>query len=453
MANATNATLSNNQDYTVGSSINTTIGLVLAVLSGFLIGSAFIIKKKGLLQSNLDYHTEAGEGHAYLKSWMWWAGLIMMASGELCNVIAYALAAAIIVTPLGALSVVVSAVLSSLILKERLNFYGKMGCALCVLGAVVIVLHAPAQSGINDIPQFMSMVIQAPFLVYCGLVLVASLFLIFWAMPRYGKTHMVVPIAICSIIGSISVVFTQGMGAAFVASFTTNTIQFKYWFTYFTIFMVLLTQLFEIHYLNVALNRFNTAMVTPVYYVLFTTSVIVATAVLFQGFKASPKEIATVAIGFAVIVIGVVMLQVSRVEEEQQDKLKAEEEGLQANGDASDEDDEVEATSQQSAISISESAIMQEVPAESLQEKPSSMRSSKTAIRTATPLRSDSPFEEPRPWTTLSKEEKKAWKRTYKREWGQWFRNWVTRATLPLTLLQTRRRRQRNSSYHQFLGI
>jgi hypothetical protein len=42
------------------------VGIILAVLSGVLIGSSFVFKKKGLLRSQAG-HT-AGEGVAYLKS-------------------------------------------------------------------------------------------------------------------------------------------------------------------------------------------------------------------------------------------------------------------------------------------------------------------------------------------------------------------------------------------------
>jgi len=42
------------------------IGIVLAVLSGVLIGSSFVFKKKGLLRSQAGH--AAGEGVAYLKS-------------------------------------------------------------------------------------------------------------------------------------------------------------------------------------------------------------------------------------------------------------------------------------------------------------------------------------------------------------------------------------------------
>jgi Magnesium transporter NIPA len=42
------------------------VGIVLAVVSGVLIGSSFVFKKRGLLRSQAG-HT-AGEGVAYLKS-------------------------------------------------------------------------------------------------------------------------------------------------------------------------------------------------------------------------------------------------------------------------------------------------------------------------------------------------------------------------------------------------
>lgn len=42
------------------------VGIVLAIVSGVLIGSSFVFKKKGLLRSQAG--ATAGEGVAYLKS-------------------------------------------------------------------------------------------------------------------------------------------------------------------------------------------------------------------------------------------------------------------------------------------------------------------------------------------------------------------------------------------------
>ena len=49
-----------------------------------------------------------------------------MAVGEAANFLAYAYAPATLVTPLGALSVLVTAVLSAKFLNERLNLHGKL---------------------------------------------------------------------------------------------------------------------------------------------------------------------------------------------------------------------------------------------------------------------------------------------------------------------------------------
>ena len=44
--------------------------------------------------------------------------------------------------------------LSSIFLNERLNLQGKIGCALCILGAVMIVIHSPDQQSASTIDEF-----------------------------------------------------------------------------------------------------------------------------------------------------------------------------------------------------------------------------------------------------------------------------------------------------------
>lgn len=53
-------------------------------------------------------------------------------------------------------------------------------------------------------------------------------------------------------------------------------------------------------------------MVTPTYYVYFTTTTIITSAVLFQGFKGTAISISTVVMGFLTICSGVVLLQLSK---------------------------------------------------------------------------------------------------------------------------------------------
>ena len=46
-------------------------------------------------------------GYSYLSKPLWWAGMVTMVVGEIANFAAYAFAPAILVTPLGALSIIV----------------------------------------------------------------------------------------------------------------------------------------------------------------------------------------------------------------------------------------------------------------------------------------------------------------------------------------------------------
>lgn len=226
------------------------IGISLAIGSGAFIGTSFVLKKVGLLKANEKYNEVAGDGYGYLKNAFWWGGMILMILGEILNFVAYAFTDAILVTPLGALSVVITTIGSAIFLKERLSMVGKVACFLCIIGSVVIVMNAPQESSVANIQQMQSFVITPGFLSYTGVILVGSAITAIYAGPRWGKKNMLVYISICSWIGGLSVVATQGLGAAIVAQIGGKS-QFKEWFTYVLLVFVIGTLLTEIIFLNV----------------------------------------------------------------------------------------------------------------------------------------------------------------------------------------------------------
>jgi drug/metabolite transporter (DMT)-like permease len=229
------------------------VGISLAVASGLFIGVSFVLKKTGLLKANVKYNEEAGEGYGYLRNAWWWSGMTLMIIGEVCNFVAYAFVDAILVTPLGALSVVVTTILSAIFLKERLSFVGKVGCFACIVGSVVIAMNAPKQSSVTDIQEMKDYVVTPGFLAYAGVIVVGCVVTAVWAGPRYGKRSMFVYISICSLIGGLSVVATQGLGAAVIAQINGKE-QFNQWFLWVLFVFVVATLLTEIIYLNVSLR-------------------------------------------------------------------------------------------------------------------------------------------------------------------------------------------------------
>uniref|UniRef100_H2YVY6 Magnesium transporter NIPA2 n=2 Tax=Ciona savignyi TaxID=51511 RepID=H2YVY6_CIOSA len=285
------------------------IGLGLAVSSSIFIGGSFILKKKGLLRLAAKGTTRAGDGgHAYLKEWMWWAGLITMGAGEAANFLAYAFAPASLVTPLGALSVLVSAVLSSYFLDERLNLHGKMGCVLSILGSTVIVIHAPQTEEVADLAD-MGVKLRDPiFVTYAVIVLAVSLYLIFYIAPRHGTSNVMIYISICSLLGAFSVSCVKGVGLVVKGAAAGDPVWLQP-LTYLLILGLIASVSTQVNYLNKALDVFNTSMVTPVYYVLFTTTVLLCSAILFKEWNAmDPRSVIGMLAGFGTIVTGIFFL-------------------------------------------------------------------------------------------------------------------------------------------------
>ncbi|KAK9837234.1 hypothetical protein WJX81_000514 [Elliptochloris bilobata] len=285
-------------------------GLALACSSAVFIGSSFIIKKKGLRVAGVS-GTRAGiGGYSYLAEPLWWAGMLTMVVGEVANFAAYAFAPAILVTPLGALSIIVSAVLAHWLLNERLNIFCVLGCVLCIVGSVTIVLHAPEERPITSLLQVWRLAQQPAFLLYSVLVTSAIVYLIWHVAPVHGNSSIFVYIGICSLIGSLSVMSVKALGIAVKLTFQGQN-QFWHAETYYCILIVAVCVLTQINYLNKALDVFNTAIVSPIYYVMFTVATITASCIMFQEPQTGP-QMATEMCGFATIVIGTFLLHATR---------------------------------------------------------------------------------------------------------------------------------------------
>ncbi|KAK6485311.1 magnesium transporter NIPA2 [Huso huso] len=285
------------------------IGLTLAISSSIFIGGSFILKKKGLLKQAKKGSMRAGQGgHAYLKEWLWWAGLLSMGVGEAANFAAYAFAPATLVTPLGALSVLVSAILSSYFLTERLNLHGKIGCLLSVLGSTVMVIHAPQEEEVEHLEEMSSKLLDPGFLVFATLVVIVALILIFIVGPRHGQTNILVYITICSVIGALSVSCVKGLGITIKGLFAGEHV-FRHPLSWILIVSLITCVSTQINYLNKALDIFNTSLVTPIYYVFFTTSVLSCSAILFKEWQhMGTDDIIGTFSGFLTIIVGIFLL-------------------------------------------------------------------------------------------------------------------------------------------------
>lgn len=161
------------------------------------------------------------------------------------------------------MSIIVSAVLADTLLNERLHIFGILGCVLCIVGSVVIILHTPQEGVVNSVSELFWMAMQpgtgnvsfqsnvkclylcvclsqlsffqkviqsaqyantiilhlAEFLFYSFLTVATGLVLIFVTAPKYGSSQVLVYIGICSLFGSLSVMSCKALGIAVKLTF------------------------------------------------------------------------------------------------------------------------------------------------------------------------------------------------------------------------------------------
>lgn len=232
-----------------------------------------------------------------------------MGIGEAANFAAYAFAPASLVTPLGALSVIVTAVMASKFLNEKLNLLGKLGCLLCVLGSIIIVIHSPKEVEINDLDLLILKLQDATFITYVVVVLTVAMSIVLYFGPKFGNQSVSVYIILCASIGSLSVMSCKALGLAIRDTLSGRSNDFGNWLPYFLILTTVIFIAIQMNYLNRALDVFNTSIVTPIYYVIFSTLVITASAILFKEWRhMGVEDIIGDICGFCIVIVAVVLL-------------------------------------------------------------------------------------------------------------------------------------------------
>lgn len=226
-----------------------------------------------------------------------------MGTGEFLNLIAYGFAPASLVTPLGALSVLISGILASKYLQEYLSPLGKvglnliltmnymvlielfssqMGCILCILGSVIIIFSAPKEVNQESILS-MENLQKGPVVLYSIFVISLSLFLMCFIGPRYGNKFILVYVILCSQVGSFTVMASKVFALSIRGEIQGDYVGYQLILSSFLVLVVCVC--IQITYLNKALDIFGTTVVTPIYYVTFTTLVLLFSAILFDEWK------------------------------------------------------------------------------------------------------------------------------------------------------------------------
>lgn len=189
----------------------------------------------------------------------------------------------------------------------------QLGCYLCIIGSTVIVLHSPKHEEINSLDELETMLQEPLFLGYLLIILLIFVSIVFYFGPRYGNENILVHLLLCSSIGSLTVIFCKGLGISLRETFSGTKNDLNSWVIWVLLVATIVCIMIQMNYLNKSLDVFNTSIVTPIYYVLFTTLVIIASSVLFKEWKhLDYGDIIGNICGFQVIIVGILLLNAFR---------------------------------------------------------------------------------------------------------------------------------------------
>ncbi|KAG1715953.1 hypothetical protein ID866_1242 [Astraeus odoratus] len=223
---------------------------------------------------------ENGNESDYLRSKLWWLGFIMMNVGETGNFISYAFAPASVVAPLGTRDL--------------------LGILLAVVGASTVVLSSPSSDGATPplTPSaLLEAITQRSFVIFSIVYAVCAIILGGLSEGPVGKRIVVVDVGLCAIFGGFTVLATKAV----------STLLTKQWVKMFTEWITY--PILGIRYLNRALKRFDSKIVIPTQFVLFTLSAVVGSAVLYGDFRrATFHQMVTFLYGCAATFAGVYVI-------------------------------------------------------------------------------------------------------------------------------------------------
>ncbi|KAM6495715.1 Magnesium transporter NIPA domain containing protein [Amanita muscaria] len=235
-------------------------------------------------QSKGGERDEHWDESRYLKSKLWWLGFLLMNVGEAGNFISYAFAPASVVAPLGTFALMSNCIFAPFMLGEQFKKRDLFGILLAITGAITVVLSSNSSNTRMDPRALLKAITQLPFVIYstiyvAGMLLLATLS---HGNSKIGQRWVFVDVGLCALFGGFTVLATKALSTLLT---TEGAAMFTRWITYPILLVLIVTGVGQIRYLNRALIRFDSKVVIPIQFVLFTLSAIIGSAILYGDFQ------------------------------------------------------------------------------------------------------------------------------------------------------------------------
>nr|XP_032629436.1 NIPA-like protein 2 isoform X2 [Chelonoidis abingdonii] len=234
------------------------LGVLLAITGNFLISISLNIQK----YAHLRLACQANQ-KPYYTSKLWWCGIILMGLGELGNAAAYGFAPATLIAPLGCVSVI--------------------GGTLTIAGTYLLVTFAPNVTQEFTATKIQNYLISWPFLIYVILEIIIFCILLYF-YKRKDVKHIVVLLMMVALLASLTIISVKAV-AGMITFSAKGKMQLTYPIFYIMFIIMVTSCVFQVKFLNQAMQLYNATVIVPINFVFFTTSAIIAGVIFYQEFQ------------------------------------------------------------------------------------------------------------------------------------------------------------------------
>ncbi|XP_044523799.1 NIPA-like protein 3 isoform X2 [Gracilinanus agilis] len=282
------------------------IGALLAIFGHLVVSIALNLQKYSHIRL-----AGSKDPRAYFKTKTWWLGLFLMLLGELGVFSSYAFAPLSLIVPLSAVSVIASAIIGIIFIKEKWKPKDFLSCGLAIIGTYLLVTFGPNSHEKMTGENITKHLVSWPFLLYMLVEIIVFCLLLYFYKEK-NVNYIVVILLLVALLGSMTVVTVKAVAGMLVLSIQGN-LQLDYPIFYVMLVCMVATAVYQAAFLSQATQLYDSSLIASVGYILSTTIAITAGATFYLDFIGEDAlHICMFALGCLIAFLGVFLITRNR---------------------------------------------------------------------------------------------------------------------------------------------
>lgn len=301
------------------------IGIILCVGSAFSSVLGITFQKKAHVA---NMKTPEKDRKSYVKIPIWWIGLLGIILGAILDFVSLGFAPQTVVASLGSMTLVINAVVAPIALKEKLARLEKLSTMVITAGAAIAVASSSQKSQDYNLDILECLYRETGFITYAAIITTWCITL--WILfrhaehlekqenpsyyPAWAKIHPITITALSGTLGAQSLLFAKGVSIVLRGVYDPGPDSeggkaFTRYLTYIMLVSMVFCILSQTYTLNMALERFDSVIVLPLFQVFWIMMGVFGAGAYFKEFDGmTTTSFVLFPIGIFIIAAGIVVL-------------------------------------------------------------------------------------------------------------------------------------------------